>query len=455
MNLVFKDSPEIKTMLSDALFLTNEFSQGKHPGDIIHDYATTRANNSSLNNIDPNLYSSLQVLDLFSQSLRSKQANQYWISSDSLKLLFDNTTLQIYLGLIYQQASPSGRRLMLNNDKATEILEKIKTNSDPYRSYLTNLLSKGESINYYFRAIKEKQLTGKDQPTYQDYYSLFDASLNLIEYVIETPQLGELKALNKNDTTRLNQYFKSLRSFGNIYVDIYEKQYTSAIVEFCSTYSDILKIRLDKTQDKAVKQLLEKQQQTVQLILKYGNFATTIAKAENSDEVQNAIEAIALPAGSSRIKRESVFNVSLNAYCGLFVGQNRTKFWSTPKYSAGVTAPIGVAISWGHSYPFKTKYGWSTTIFASIIDVGAIASYRFSNSTDTVPKINLSDIISPGLFISWGIPKCPISFNIGCQMAPLLTAVSAKENTFGEKTLRFTASICVDLPLLNLYNKSR
>jgi len=35
---------------------------------------------------------------------------------------------------------------------------------------------------------------------------------------------------------------------------------------------------------------------------------------KNSDDVEAAIEAAALPVGSSRIKRASAFNVSLNAY---------------------------------------------------------------------------------------------------------------------------------------------
>lgn len=183
-----------------------------------------------------------------------------------------------------------------------------------------------------------------------------------------------------------------------------------------------------------------------------------VAQAKSSDDVAAAIEAVALPTGSARIKRESESNVSLNAYCGLFGAQNRTKFWSKPEYSGGVTAPIGFAASWGHSvFPFSTgtKNGWSSSIFVSIIDLGAVAAYRFSNSTDSVPHIKLEDIISPGLFLSLGFPKSPISFNMGCQMAPLLSSVRSSSNSFGSKTFRFTGAICVDLPILNFYTKSK
>lgn len=55
---------------------------------------------------------------------------------------------------------------------------------------------------------------------------------------------------------------------------------------------------------------------------KYGTFAANIANAKNSDDIENAIEAIALPSGSSQIKRQSAFNIDLNAYLGLFGSGN-------------------------------------------------------------------------------------------------------------------------------------
>ena len=475
MNDVFINHPEIKTILSDALYLTNEFSQGKHPGECIHEYTISHANADLLNKIEPNLYPSLQTLDLFSQSLRSKQANQYWISSDSLKLLFEDTTFQIYLGLIYQQATIKPK-IAFNGVDFTEKLKEANLKIELYKTYLTNLISKASSAHYYFKAIKDKQIAEKDKPTYQDYYSLLDASLNLFEYVSDTPTLVDLQALNKSDTTKLNSYFTSVRNLGNIYVDIYEKQYTSSIVEFSSTFTNLLlskvKLEMDSTNEQIVslgklirlekdvtkittektrkaklelkKTQLENIQKTASLVLKYGNFAATLAKAENSDDVQNAIEAVALPAGSSRIKRESKSNVSINAYCGLYGGKNMAGGWST-----GLTAPIGISASWGiykHS---------SFSLFFSIIDLGAPVAFRFSTNSDSIPTIKLADIISPGLFVSLGIPKCPISINAGCQMTPLLTSVSTKGNAFGAKSLRVTLAFCVDLPLLTLYNKSR
>lgn len=475
MNLVFVHNQEIKIILSDALYLTTEFGQGKPPGEIIHNYLNSQAKSESLNKIDPSLYPSLQTLDLFSQSLRSKQSNKYWISSDSLNLLFDNPAFKIYLGLIYQKAKLSNHKIIFNGKEFTDYLKDSVTKTSPYKNFLTDLISKSGSVEYYFKALKEKQLAGKDKPTYQDYYSLYDASLNLLEYITITPAIINLPILNATDGTKLYNYFTSARSLGNIYVDIYEKQYSSAIVELSNLYSNLvsyqvqkeiagtkiqiqdIKVRIRNANDSVRKSLenninqlnlknrqLESLKNTSSFILKYGTLAATIAKAESSDDVQASIEAIALPSGSSAIKRESKSNVSINAYCGISGGKNIAGEWST-----GLTAPVGIAVSWGicrHS---------SFSLFLSVFDLGAPVAFRFSNSSDSVPAIKLADIISPGLFVSWGIPKCPVSINAGLQMTPALTSVSTKENTFGTKSLRVTVGACVDLPILNLYNKSK
>jgi hypothetical protein len=231
MDIVFVKYPEIRIMLSDAIYIANEFSEGKHPGDVIHNYITLQADSNSLNKIEPNLYPSLRVFDLVSRSLRSKQSAQYWVSPDSLKLLLDDTTFNIYLGLIYQQASQSP--IIFSNKSFTEILKTSINNTKPYKEYLTGLISKGKNANYYFKAIKEKQVTVKDKPTYQDYYSLYDATLNVLEHLVQFPPLSK-----SYDLTRVNEYFNTARSLGNIYVDIYEKQYSTAIVEFSNTYSN-------------------------------------------------------------------------------------------------------------------------------------------------------------------------------------------------------------------------
>ena len=178
-----------------------------------------------------------------------------------------------------------------------------------------------------------------------------------------------------------------------------------------------------------------------------------VAQAKNSDEVESAIEAFALPAGSSRIKREACFNVALNAYCGLFYGGENIKGLDKGyKSTFGVTAPIGISISCGKAF----NGHWSNSLFLSFVDLGAITAFRFQDSeTESVPKIELKDIVSPGIFYSLGIPKSPISINLGYQIGPLLRKVKPTVNSYESSYSRISVSVVVDIPLLNLYTKSK
>jgi len=197
---------------------------------------------------------------------------------------------------------------------------------------------------------------------------------------------------------------------------------------------------------------------TFDQLLKYGTFMATLVQAQSSDEVESAIEAFALPSGSARIKRQTPFNVSLNAYSGLFLGWEQIKGVDRPAcfkkgYEAfnsyGITAPIGIAISHGWK-------GLSFTGFLSVVDLGAVTAFRFSNdSTESVPTIELKDIISPGIFFSLGLPKCPLSLNVGYQAGPLLRQVNQLENTYEKKYTRLSVSLNVDIPILNFYTRSK
>lgn len=187
----------------------------------------------------------------------------------------------------------------------------------------------------------------------------------------------------------------------------------------------------------------------------YGGFMAAIATAKTSDEVEATIETFALPTGSSRIKRRSAFNVSLNAYTGLYLGMEKIN-GVDEKYklnSYGVTAPIGIAISLGHC---RTSHNsGSSSLFLSLVDIGAVAAFRFTNdSTEKVPSIQLKDLVSPGVFYSLGIGGTPLSVNVGYQVGPLLRKVNLDDNKKYDKSYgRFSVSVCVDIPVLNFYTK--
>ncbi|SCW46802.1 hypothetical protein SAMN03159284_01043 [Mucilaginibacter sp. NFR10] len=521
MDQLFAAMPHVRIIFIDALYIANEFHEGSHPGDIFHNYLVNKAGNGTLKLVNENVYPALQAFDLFSQSLRSNQRDKYWVDADSAKMLFSNpVTFQIYLGLLYQQLEKKdinfkeGSMKQFLKDRSGDFLKF----EEIYQSYNIEFIQKATIVNRYFINLKQLQQKGENTFNYQDYYALYNSSLNLFEQLLKSPLLLNVDPANitipmiDRKDTKIDQYLSSARSLGNVYIDVYEKQYPSAIVELSGVYDNLFinkvvtnpikqdlvrnladkKAEYDKLQDAVVKTAIKKEINELEakiaaftewpainkMFIKYANFAAEVSKAKNSDEVKNAIEAIALPVGSSTVKREVIFNVALNAYVGPYVGEEKVH-GIDEKYKGtyGLSAPVGISFSWGHRLLFVPTGDkkWSTSVFVSLIDIGALASYRFTSGStpvakDTsatvaqVPKIELKNIISPGLFLSVGIPSTPISISGGFQVAPNLRSVSLTgankdviTNTYGDNKLytRWSVGVLVDIPILNLFTKGR
>jgi hypothetical protein len=213
-------------------------------------------------------------------------------------------------------------------------------------------------------------------------------------------------------------------------------------------------------------------------IYKYGAFLAAVVQSQNSDEIKNAIRAVALPAGSYSIKRRSYRNISLNAYPGITGGMelatNKTGHELAPNF--GFTAPIGLAVSWGYrsringlKYYTKPGYrrrvdnserlpgnhfrsGQSGSLFFPLIDLGAVVLFRLDDSNESLPEdIGFQQIFSPGIMYAHGLPDLPISIMGGFQVSPQLRKIGEeKANAF-----RFNVSLVVDLPMANLHTRAR
>nr|WP_294859348.1 hypothetical protein [uncultured Fluviicola sp.] len=240
---------------------------------------------------------------------------------------------------------------------------------------------------------------------------------------------------------------------------IQEESISKQLAKIISDYRDSKSFK--KWEDSTLADLSLTLSMTIKSLLKYGTFMSAIVDAKTSDDVEAAIEAAALPVGSARIKRESTFNIALNAYCGPYMGYERVYHldpkWMSAKNSTinsyGLTAPVGISISYGGNCK-KAKNHSSYSLFLSVIDVGAIASFRSNDTiTEVLPTIQLKNILSPGIFFSYGIPTLPISVNAGWQMGPLLRKVDAQidENTYSNRYGRISLSICIDIPIVNFY----
>ncbi|WP_299362128.1 hypothetical protein [Winogradskyella sp.] len=413
-----------------ALLIINNIRQGVHPAEAIGklEYQNYHANNTPLIQIQEGV----KLFNIFSNSLRSTDPNRYWIDSSELESLLDNNTFKVYLGLLYQLNGND----MVNGQPLRTYLSQVANATfsiDRYKEFVKGLILDSEQIVLGVQNIKQKKTNGDSIGSYKE---LFQSTL------------GFLRTLKQGDALNLglsirnsNKTWEVLELLNAIYLDINERKYNALILDVSDLLTELLGSANFVWKDD---------------FIKYGTFIANVAQAENSEEVKSAIEAIALPAGSSSIKKRSKFNVSLNAYVGLSPGWEYNGDTKDSKLSLGINAPIGVAASWGIRDKDNKEHG-SFSLFVPLIDIGAVTNFRFDDDmTEELPEIKLQNIFAPGFYVVHGWAKLPISWGLGGQLGPQLREVNAMTNTFdSDPSFSFRAFIAVDIPLLNFYTKLR
>ena len=441
----FAEHKNLREVCFSAIYIGKQLQKKVHPGQIIADYPVKQIFPDT-----SNLRGSIEALRMLSESFRSNNQSHYWVEFDSIRtLLEDPTSLRIYAGILYQKSKSiwfvqDSKNISLQQLMKSVYNPKQKKEAEAFiesvKSWVTGFKENADNVELAIQDLKGKE---KGKREFEDYYDLYTASLDLFEYAISVYQIKGLEELEPPES--LYEKIASMRTGGMIALNITTRNYASAIMNLYTLYSECLEEKADTTKS---------------FILKYGSFMAAVAQAENSEQVAAAIEAVALPSGSSRIKRESEFNVSLNSYVGFFWGREKVRGLDpngSQLNAYGLTAPIGIAASWGHRFLFfETDCALSTSIFVSVVDIGAVAAFRYRNdSTETVPNIQLKDIISPGIFLSFGFPKSPISLNIGYQFGPLLREVKVTSNDYDKHYKRLSVSLCVDIPIVNFHTRSR
>lgn len=194
-------------------------------------------------------------------------------------------------------------------------------------------------------------------------------------------------------------------------------------------------------------------------IKKYGTFIANIAQATSGAEVKEILEVAAMPVGSYQVKRHAFADISLNAYAGLAGGVEFRKDLPTDSKGQngvfGFTAPVGLAFSRGARTTAGLLTNKSHTLFFSILDVGAITSYRLTNdSTEVLPDFTWKNILSPGVFYWYGLKETPLSFGIGIQQGPQLRGIKSSAAVIDESNWMLRLSLSVDIPIINFYART-
>lgn len=467
---LLKELPEIRTAIRYANILSLATNQKLTPTYEIIIQASLAGETAIT---DPNLHQAFRILNLIATSVRSD--NDEWITTQQVtEMLQDDIRFRLFLGLVYEQAKDISFSC---NGKTTTMREYMKL-------YADNAQALAAMFENFVWIANNTDVLQEELIAYQSHGS--DISANDVSALIKSVSKNKedntqtIAAYLNNVATMMSYgmgiatkvlpcledypYFTIAENAMQLYVNTYTQNYSPAILNIYNiteaaigkqqTLASIKAANL-RTAGKPVSDALQKLSITkpesnstkaLTAILKYGNFIATAAKAQTPEEVENAIEAAALPAGSYSIKQKAAYNIAVNAY----VGYN-WDFNSSGLYMRGVYAPIGI----GFNTAISKKIGGSVGIYASLIDIGGIVAYRLENGTtnNLQQQVRLESILSPGAQLAIGIPKLPISILAGWRMTPKLFYKNNVTSTTVMPVSVFNAGITVDIPLFNIANK--
>jgi hypothetical protein len=473
--------------------------------------------------INPVYYNFMKLTAGLSESVRDKSGMKDWVSYTDLQgLLSDEVSKSIFFGLLYLNMTQDDRwpryinnyLTIENEQKVLNILksfcEGYQSISAPYKVVKSTVMS-GKPLNVnelsdmVIASDKEIQ---KTLDAINDLSSdnnikvnteLFFKAIPSVLMIINNFQEKKYSAGLMNMMILMDTYIakdgKLMKPFEKIKLlnvkdlekeDLKESLYLSLIV--LREYSK--KISQDNIKDDiAALQKIEKNlsdeptaeelRQVIKIysrlstheydfdandiyqkLLKYGSLMAAISAAENTADVTKALEAAILPVGSSAIKYYTALSFSLNSYIG---GAYYKSYYTSPNTAgkpfintAGVALPIGV----NFSLTTRGRIVGAISLFASVIDLGAVASYRLSAPPDVnsqnLPDFTLQNILAPGGFLVLNrLFKTPLAFGLGLQKAPQLSSITYNTIDISKnQTWRFGAFLSVDIPLFNVYSKS-
>jgi hypothetical protein len=429
-NTVFK-KPYRQILAEDILDVAQQLVDGTSPDSIIQFLGTFATIQDTLRCAQADsserirlkdLAAGLQVVQLFSASLRDPRGNGIWYTPNAAdEALRNPVTMYLYLGLLWNQ----GQNIRFSKGNFRDALKGINR-VDNLRSTLRQFCASGKEL---WQVMTDKAEEG--QAGYDRFYQFSTAFLNLLQ--TGTQFKIQFAGLTGASTATDSVFLGSVQHLNELHYDVRQRHYAAAVNDLISVLDKLL--AADFTfRDK---------------LFKYGHFMANVAEAEDSDQVAAAIEAVALPVGSARLKKEAPWSVSLNAYTGFAGGSEMLEKTGNSGFFS-ISAPLGLGINRG----FSGKQ--SLSLYVPIIDVGALAAFRFKDPTaGDLPDLKFSNIFSPGAYLVWGFRKnWPIALGLGGQRGPNLRKIDdpTRPEIKTDSGWRVGAFLSVDIPVFNLWS---
>ena len=188
-------------------------------------------------------------------------------------------------------------------------------------------------------------------------------------------------------------------------------------------------------------------------------FVAQLAHAKSADEVASVMQAAAVPIALYEVKAQRSF-VAINAMAGV-VGAAEAVDIGKASWSGvfGPFAPVGVHAT------TPTSFGHIGGFF-SVLNLGALVAARFNDETGpatsdgtktnvgTTAKVDLVNVLCPGLFATLGFGSSPFIVGAGVQIVPArqITKIAA-DNTKEDGSVPAIQTLgcaSIDVPIFGL-----
>ena len=388
-----------------------------------------------------------------------------WLTPKKFNDMMEDTLLRrCYMGLLYQRLSAieggpryDARSMALLATKFMNTIYDI----DERRELLRYKKDNNQSLRF------------------EDYYPFIRSTVDMLNIVLETPFQTGGETLSERfetlrDVPKISNEVLSL--FENVFAENYPNAIRNVVQLLSITWGLDVKTEVQRPRAGAATATEhEKRQYRPKLtredkknmkvksaILTYGSFMANMVGAQTPGQVKAAIRAVAVPAGSSSIKRNSPFNISVNSYLGLgahreFLTDNAIPDEKRAAFTFGLSVPVGVAFSWANrEAEFSRKFWkrWSYSLFFPVIDLGAITAYRIDqkNVNAAMPELNFGNIIAPGAYFMVNFPRSPFTLGAGWQWGPQLRKITVDNNTeITSRAWRIGVTATIDVPIFNIF----
>ncbi len=310
----------------------------------------------------------------------------------------------------------------------------VKINDKPLHDVLKDY--KGQEL--FMTLFVKKYVAGINLTNMEEIISHLNHTISLVRQ-IEIMMSKIEEANNESKILQILALFENLVTTGgryNILQDSVAEEMKNNIRIASGLFSSIIEKRYDKAVVTFANFLITKSDSSAKYI-RFLSLAANLAGAKDGNDVETALEAFADPVGAYRIKREGLSKFAINSYLGINSG---AEFIESKKPGAqyGVFAPVG--IEWSFS-----DY---TGLFLSILDLGSMVSYRFSedDAVNEAPNETFRQVITPGAFFIYRITKeYPFTAGFGYHYSNRIR----ESDTGSVSSHRISLFLALDLTLMN------